>query len=888
MPHPSLSPPLFATARAPFIAAGYPANTLLPLIPPGAKLAPGCTLDAGALGKIPGRYAGRVDGVDAWWGMTGDWSKQGLAGARGRLTPAQTQTWPTSQVGISGRVVPAIDVDVDDADAACIVRSTIAAVLGHDPKRRGRAASPRFLVPFRPEEGAVALSGWWRKKEVWNTAVDLKVGLVEFKASGHWVAAGVNPKGDDYVWPDGIPAPGELPVVSQELLARLLAAMEAELLAEGYELRLPRYSRLDAPSSHRADTVRQAQLPQLVTEEQLEAFLRAIPCEPATIGGHEEAFKAYAAIASVLGEAYQADAPPGCVVEFACGYGDTDVESAWLHTRWSSLADGVRQGPAGFRAWARQMAAAVGTEEAAAAAKLIDSQIARAIALTEFDVVELEPGEEEAAPPPTPAEAYAAQLELMVARWVYVAPHQEWRYLSHKAAQPYTHSALSDSLPGLHLTELKYQADLEVYRERLARQEQVPTAEKPKRVMAHKLLVKEALHAHGLTYAPGDPRLVHTGGRGQVLNLWFDAPRPFKGEVITDEQIEPYLAALAHTLPNLAERTLLLDWMSYVLQHPREKIQWAPVLFSARQGTGKDTVMLPLQFGVGDGGLDSNWSPIDASHLAGTHNTYLQARVIYLKEIPTRRKRDLMGDMKAQVAGTAGGSVINPKYVPPYTIPDRACWVCTTNHPDALDLTEDDRRFAILACAEIRLPQELSRAVYAFYAREGDKQGLLQVAEWLRQRTISPSFSSSSPPATSEAKTDMRLLSLDGTGGEELMEMLDPDDGAWRDRSVLWAQEVDRVVDGHGRTAKRATRREHVLLAMDLAGWERHPSACPKGRISTVLGGRNVRAFVWVRRGTEAVAEKPAQVLRRLYEEMKETSDGVAAGFLEARPTLFD
>jgi hypothetical protein len=169
--------------------------------------------------------------------------------------------------------------------------------------------------------------------------------------------------------------------------------------------------------------------------------------------------------------------------------------------------------------------------------------------------------------------------------------------------------------------------------------------------------------------------------------------------------------------------------------------------------------------------------------------------------------------------------------------------------------------------------------VYAFFDLEGGKGGLYRVAEWLRRRQVGEGFNSGRPPEASEAKLRMRRLSLQGTGGETLLEYLDHDEGIWRNRTVLWSEEVKRLqVRAQGQ--QKATRREHTALALELSGVCRHPKATMDGRLQCKVQGQRITATVYVRRGSEAEREREVDVMRRLYHELKLNDDGDAAAFL--------
>jgi hypothetical protein len=320
---------------------------------------------------------------------------------------------------------------------------------------------------------------------------------------------------------------------------------------------------------------------------------------------------------------------------------------------------------------------------------------------------------------------------------------------------------------------------------------------------------------------------------------------------------------------------VFLDVCSHLLQFPHIKIEWMLVLLSVTQGVGKDTALLPLREGVGP----ANWKAAQLTDLLGTNNAHVsECQVLYLMELPGGRQRDAIELLKARIASVAGERIVNPKYVAPYTVQDRTSHISTTNHFDALDLTGDDRRTAVLRTQEKRLPPDLARRVYALFDIHGTKRGLHLVAEYLRQRQISALFDPKRCPAPSEAKEEMRTISLEGTPAGVLFERLTVEDvpESMADRTVLWHREVQAAMEAGKGHARYAGRRGQLQLAMELAGWRRHPRAPEDGRLRLVaprVDGvqRQVAVSVWIRAAdADMRALEGRQVVDRLHLELRE------------------
>ena len=84
----------FSKATMQFVQRGqFPAGDLLPIIPPGAKLASKSAVDSTQAGKVPGRYDFKSK---QWFGLTGAWPTMGISPS----LVAQAASWPTENVEI--------------------------------------------------------------------------------------------------------------------------------------------------------------------------------------------------------------------------------------------------------------------------------------------------------------------------------------------------------------------------------------------------------------------------------------------------------------------------------------------------------------------------------------------------------------------------------------------------------------------------------------------------------------------------------------------------------------------------------------------------------------------------------------------------------------------
>lgn len=188
---------------------------LLPVVSnPHAEISPASKMKG--LGKTPSilNRNGQVAGLKDWTGRT--------------ATPAMLKAWaaqPDYGICVQTRDVRALDIDVDDPEAARAIAVRAAELMGAelgDIPRRWRANSGKLLLAFRVAGGVL------RKRSV-RTAQ----GLIEFLAEGQqFVAVGTHPSGARYTWGQTGALPDEFPTLPAEAFEALWSTLVAEFGVE--------------------------------------------------------------------------------------------------------------------------------------------------------------------------------------------------------------------------------------------------------------------------------------------------------------------------------------------------------------------------------------------------------------------------------------------------------------------------------------------------------------------------------------------------------------------------------------------------------------------------------------------------------------------------------
>lgn len=212
-----------------------------------------------------------------------------------------------------------------------------------------------------------------------------------------------------------------------------------------------------------------------------------------------------------------------------------------------------------------------------------------------------------------------------------------------------------------------------------------------------------------LVYAPGEPEILADSS----FNLWRDTgPKPEpprRGEL---DAFDELVGRLFERAPELRE--WFLSWVAYPLQHPGTKLDTAVLVHGTKQGTGK--TMLGRLIGALYG--PDNFAVVDSDQFFAAFNPWaVNRQFVLVDEViagDKRRDADLL-----KLAVTRKEITVNVKYQPHYVVADVMNYFFTSNHPDALRLENDDRRFAVIEVASDILPSAFADRVAALLAGRG-------------------------------------------------------------------------------------------------------------------------------------------------------------------------
>jgi putative DNA primase/helicase len=190
---------------------------LIPVIPPGATIAPSSKITPESVGKIPGvRMAN-----DLWCGF--DWRKMTAS-----IEDVRLWTRWGANVGVRTDRFPCVDIDCADPKLAEAIERIALRALGAAPTRIGNAPKRALAYQLKPNEAPFGRLRLWIR---WGTE---KKYLVEVLGEGQqYVVHGIHPKtGQPYAWNR---EPGELTYVDLADVKLFLAEVKAYAEEAGFD-----------------------------------------------------------------------------------------------------------------------------------------------------------------------------------------------------------------------------------------------------------------------------------------------------------------------------------------------------------------------------------------------------------------------------------------------------------------------------------------------------------------------------------------------------------------------------------------------------------------------------------------------------------------------------
>lgn len=244
-------------------------------------------------------------------------------------------------------------------------------------------------------------------------------------------------------------------------------------------------------------------------------------------------------------------------------------------------------------------------------------------------------------------------------------------------------------------------------------------------------------------YLPNQPIVVKQGAH-TCFNLWRPSGlKPKEGDA------SPFTDHIAYLLPEEREQEILLDWLTFNLQQPGTKVNWA-MLLQGRQGTGKSLIGYVMRELLGPKNISMPTNDIIHEIYTGWQRS---CSLIIVEELMARGRLELMNKLKPMI--TQDTTVVREMHKPPYEQPNVFNLLLFTNHEDAILIDESDRRYCVMFS-----PAEIKEHTYYEQLWAWTNKNLGVLLHYFQNRTISCNFQAKAPAPMTAAKGEVIRSSM--------------------------------------------------------------------------------------------------------------------------------
>lgn len=202
---------------------------------------------------------------------------------------------------------------------------------------------------------------------------------------------------------------------------------------------------------------------------------------------------------------------------------------------------------------------------------------------------------------------------------------------------------------------------------------------------------------YDLVYLPGEDLIVNVDGM-DCANTYNHLKTPIEAEPKTKDQKAAIRIAEKHfevLFPDERERNILLDYLAYTVQYPKEKITWA-VLVQGVDGAGKTWVRQLMSAVLGG----PNVRGVDAVSLNEKFTKWAEGhRMVFFEEIRLQghNRFEILDKLRPFISNESVN--VRRMTTDSYEIPNVTNYVMFTNYLDALPLNQNDRRYFVIQTA---------------------------------------------------------------------------------------------------------------------------------------------------------------------------------------------
>ena len=241
----------------------------------------------------------------------------------------------------------------------------------------------------------------------------------------------------------------------------------------------------------------------------------------------------------------------------------------------------------------------------------------------------------------------------------------------------------------------------------------------------------------GLVFSPSEGAIT----RNNDINTWTGlAVSARAGDVA------PYIELRDYLFPNPDEARYVEQWLAHKLQQPGIKMNTALLVWSEKQGIGKNLFFETVGMIIGN----KHYCLVTKDTLTGDFNSWAKDRIFVIgDEVLSGSDRASADKFKTLITGTS--LRINEKFQPEYQIDNHAAFVFLSNHEDAMHLAVEDRRFYVVDVSTDPKPQSF----YDCFTAWRDDGGLAALHYHLAHCVSMEGFNPKARAPETSAKSNM-------------------------------------------------------------------------------------------------------------------------------------
>lgn len=264
--------------------------------------------------------------------------------------------------------------------------------------------------------------------------------------------------------------------------------------------------------------------------------------------------------------------------------------------------------------------------------------------------------------------------------------------------------------------------------------------------------IENGLMVDGSTWWPGLPDLIEgqlVTGRGaqpQAGALTINTYRaPDHSQLKRTKNADKWIKHVKTLFPDELEHEHFFDYAAHMLQNPAEKTNHGIVL-SGAQGIGKDTMLLPIRYGVGVW----NVAEISPDNIEDRFNGFVKSVMLVVNEVrphnEEHRASGFYNRLKPYLAAPPEMLPMEMKHAHLIYVANVLRVFLTTNDPLTMHIPAEDRRLFVM---DSRIQKGWARPDYFdgmfAYFKDG---GIDAVIQWLLCRDIAHFRPGAMPPMT--------------------------------------------------------------------------------------------------------------------------------------------